>query len=57
MSHDFAIIEGSYNLRDRAVEQQIKVAMAWQIKQRFSQAIASYQKAIQLQPNGTDGRG
>jgi glycosyltransferase involved in cell wall biosynthesis len=36
---------------NQATEQQVKLAIAWKKMGRFSQAIASVEKAIQLQPN------
>lgn len=51
MIHDFTITQGSYNLNSWEIEKHMKLATAWQIKQRFSLAKESYEKAIQLEPN------
>lgn len=42
---------GTYSFNNQAVETQMTLAVIWWDKKRFQQAIASYEKAIQLQSN------
>ena len=41
----------AYQLNHPMVEHQLKLALVWQAKKRFQQAIASYEKIIQQQPD------
>jgi len=48
-------VKGTYQLSSQAAEGQYRMAAFWQYKGRFERAIASYQQAIELQPDFIPG--